>query len=106
MSRGLLVTIAVVICSTAPAPAQSPPAGAAAPPSFEAASIRPSPGGFIDFRFFPIRFVGTNLTLGQLIEQAYNIQPRELIGGPDWLRIDRFDVMATSDAEVSQDQMR
>lgn len=68
--------------------------------------VRPNGSGFIDFRFVPTRFVGTNLTLGQLIEQAYNIQPRELIGGPDWLRVDRFDVMATSGAEVSQDQMR
>jgi uncharacterized protein (TIGR03435 family) len=93
VSRGLL-TIAVVICSVAPAPAQQPPAGAAAPPSFEAASIRSSPGGFIDFRFLPIRFVATNLTLGQLVEQAY------------WVRVERFDVTATSGSEVSQDQMR
>ena len=105
MSRGFL-TIAVIICSVAPASAQQPPAGAASLPSFEAASIRPNGSGPIDFRFLPTRFVGTNLTLGQLIEQAYNIQPRELIGGPDWLRVDRFDVTATTGAEVSQDQMR
>ena len=105
MPRGFLA-IAVIICLVEPAPAQQTPAGAAAPPSFEAASIRPSAGGFIDFRFFPTRFVANNLPLGQLIEQAYNIQSRELIGGPDWLRVDGFDVMATSGAEVSQDQMR
>jgi uncharacterized protein (TIGR03435 family) len=103
--RGLL-TIAVIIWSVAPALAQQPPAGVATLPAFEAASIRPSGGGAIDFRFFPNRFVATNFTLGQLIEQAYNIQPRELIGGPDWLRVDRFNVTATSGAEVSQDQMR
>ena len=57
-------------------------------------------------RILPNRFVATNVTPGQLIEQAYNIQPRELIGGPDWLRVDRFDVTATSGAEVVQDQMR
>jgi uncharacterized protein (TIGR03435 family) len=103
--RGLL-TIAVIIWSVAPALAQQASPGAAPLPSFEAASIRPSGGGAIDFRFFPNRFVATNLTLGQLIEQAYSVQPRELIGGPDWLRVDRFNVTATCGAEVSQDQMR
>ena len=106
MSRALIiVAVAAVIAAAVSAHAQQP-APATAPPSFEAASIRPSGGGAIDFRFFPNRFAGTNLTLGQLIEQAYNIHPRELIGGPDWLRVDRFNVTATSGAEVSQDQMR
>ena len=105
MPRGVLA-IAVIIWSVAPALAQQPPAGAAPLPSFEAASIRPSGGGAIDFRFFPNRFVATNFTLGQLIEQAYNIQPRELIGGPDWLRVDGFNVTATSGSDVSQDHMR
>ncbi|MGH9241584.1 MAG: TIGR03435 family protein [Vicinamibacterales bacterium] len=105
MPRGFL-TVAVIIWSVAPASAQQPPAGAAAPSAFEAASIRPSGGGAIDFRFFPNRFVGTNLTLGQLIEQAYSIQPRELIGGPDWVRVERFNVTATSGAEVGLEQMR
>lgn len=105
MPRGFL-TVAVIIWSVAPASAQQPPAGAAAPSAFEAASIRPSGGGAIDFRFFPNRFVGTNLTLGQLIEQAYSIQPRELIGGPDWVRVERFNVTAISGAEVGLEQMR
>ena len=105
MSRAL-TTIAVVVIAAAVSGHAQQPAPATALPSFEAASIRPSSGGGIDFRFFPNRFVGTNLTLGQLIEQAYNIQPRELIGGPDWLRVDRFNVTATSGGEVSQDQMR
>ena len=106
MARGFL-TIAVIICLVAPAPAHQPPAGAAPLPSFEAASIKPLDSrGRIDFRFFPNRFVATSLTLSQLIEQAYKIQPRELLGGPEWVRVGAFDVIATSGREVSQDQMR
>jgi uncharacterized protein (TIGR03435 family) len=104
--RGVL-TIAIIIWSLAPAPAQRPPPGAAPAPSFEAASIKPlERGGRIDFRFFPNRFVATSFTLSQLIQQAYDIQPRELVGGPDWVRVDMFDVIATTAGEVSPNQMR
>ncbi len=96
----------MIIGSVSPVLAQQSPAGAVALPSFEAASIRQNGRGAIDSRFLPTRFVATNVTLGQLIEQAYNIQPRELIGGPEWVRVDRFDVTATSGSEVSPDQMR
>jgi uncharacterized protein (TIGR03435 family) len=105
MSRALITVAAVVVALAVSGQAQQP-APAAAPLSFEAASIRPNGRGAIDFRFLPTRFVATNVTLGQLIEQAYNIQPRELISGTDWVRVDRFDVTATSGPEVSPDQMR
>ena len=85
--------------------AQSP----AALPRFEAASIRPltpDQAGAIDFRFYPNRFVATTLRLSQLIEQAYSIEARELIGGPDWVRVDVFNVTATTGADVSQDRMK
>lgn len=104
MARALS-TVAVVLIAAAAVHAQQR-APAATLPSFEVASVRPNGAGAIDFRFFPTRFVATNLTLGQLIEQAYNIEPRELIGGPDWVRVARFDVTATSGAEVTQAQMR
>lgn len=77
--------------------------------SFEAASIRPVPDGArvpIDFRFLQGRFVATNLTLGQLIQQAYGIESRELIGGPAWVRVDRFSVTATAGESVDRDRMK
>lgn len=107
MSREFTTIAAIVIAAAVSGRAQQPAPGTAPQPSFEAASIRSNPGiGAIDFRFFPNRFVATTFTLGQLIEQAYNIQPRELIGGPDWVRVERFDVTATSGTEVGQDEMR
>ena len=108
MSR-LLLALVVTAFVAVPGHAQQPAAGAAALPSFEAASIRPidpNQGNPIDLPFFPNRFVATTVTLSQLIEQAYGIQPREIVGGPDWVRIERFHVTATTGADVSREQMR
>jgi uncharacterized protein (TIGR03435 family) len=77
--------------------------------TFEAASIVPTPldRGFpIDFKFLPSRFVATALTLGQLIEQAYELEARELIGGPAWVRDDRFNVTATAGENVDGARMK
>jgi uncharacterized protein (TIGR03435 family) len=41
-------------------------------------------------------FVGTNVSLKQLIENAYRrfaFDRREVIGGPDWISVDRFDLV-------------
>lgn len=101
-----LVAITVVISAIGAGAMAQAPAGAG--PAFEAASIKPveSTGRPIDFRFFPNRFVATTVTLSQLIEQAYSIQPREIIGGPDWVRVERFDVTATAGKDVDREQMK
>ena len=77
-----------------------------AAPAFEAVSIRPAAGRAIDFRFFPDRFVATVVTLPQLIEQAYSLEARELEGGPEWVRVDRWDVTATAGARTDRSQMQ
>jgi uncharacterized protein (TIGR03435 family) len=75
--------------------------------TFDAASIKPGDGARgIDVRFFPNRFVAMALTLDQLIQQAYGIEAREITGGPDWVRGDRFDVTATTAREVGKEQMQ
>jgi uncharacterized protein (TIGR03435 family) len=75
--------------------------------TFEAASIIPGDATFgIDFRFLPSRFVATAVTLGQLIEQAYELEFREVIGGPLWLREDRFNVTATAGENMEPARMR
>src|SRR5688572_23276035 len=85
-------------------PAQPPPSVA-----FEAASIAPVPeraGVPMDFRFFQERFVATNLALDQLIQIAYGIESREVVGGPEWVRVDRFNVTATAGESVDRDRMK
>ena len=45
------------------------------------------------------RFEGTNVTLVQLLERAYDVREFQVSGGPDWIRRDRFDVIGkTPDA--------
>jgi uncharacterized protein (TIGR03435 family) len=100
----------VLVCSllfgTVVGAAQPQPA-ASALPGFDAATIRAADRREpLDIEFFPGRFVATNVTLELLIEQAYEIEDRDLVGGPDWIRNgDRFDVegrtaVGTGNAEV------
>ena len=74
-------------------------------PQFEVATVRPNksgeqnaslgvrPGG---------RVIGTNQTVRNLIRNAYNVQPYQLIGGPAWMDSDRFDIQAKA-AEADLD---
>jgi len=50
--------------------------------------IQTSPGG---------RFTATNVTVKNLIQFAYRLQPFQVVGGPDWLNSNRFDIVAKGD---------
>jgi uncharacterized protein (TIGR03435 family) len=61
------------------------------------ASIGPRPGG---------RLNGTNQTARNLIRNAFNLQPYQMIGGPDWMDSDRFDIVAkAADADLDEKGM-
>ncbi len=66
--------------------------------AFEVASVKPNKSGDqrIMFGIQPGgRFTATNAPVVELIRQAYNIQfSGQLEGGPEWMRSDRFDVLA------------
>ena len=71
-------------------------------PSFEVASIKPNrnagapPGGI---RPLPNgRLNATNVTLEELLRRAYRLHESQLIGGPAWMKSDRFDVVAAAGA--------
>jgi uncharacterized protein (TIGR03435 family) len=81
-----------------------PPAADA--PAFEAASIRPAADtGRRGGRGTPGRFQGINLPARQLIRQAYDIHDSQIVGGPDWLATEGFDINATT-GDKPPDQMR
>src|SRR5262245_9266481 len=71
-------------------------AQAPAATAFEVASVKPNKGG--DGRVMlglqPGRFNATNVPVRMLIRQAFNVQEFQIVGGPDWLGSDRFDVVA------------
>jgi uncharacterized protein (TIGR03435 family) len=85
------------LCASAQTPASS------SGPRFEVASVKPNksgdphgtvvvqPGG---------RYAAVNVTVNQLIADAYGLQSGQLVGGPDWTRIERVDVTATAGGEV------
>ena len=72
----------------------------AQPTTFEAASVRPNNSGVPDstFRRQPGgRFNAINVTLRQIITNAYQIQGFQLLNLPDWAGQERFDIVARID---------
>jgi uncharacterized protein (TIGR03435 family) len=87
----LLVVAIGASAAPVPLPAQQAPA-------FEVASVKPSrpddsrrrtvllqPGG---------GFIAANITLRELVQSAYGLNSREVVGGPDWIDTERFDITA------------
>ena len=81
-------------------PPKIPPMAADANPSFEVATIKPAKpdekGNAILVRGG--QFSTINTTLLSLIEFAYNVQAKQVVGGPDWMASDKFDIAAKPDA--------
>jgi uncharacterized protein (TIGR03435 family) len=82
----------------APRP-EMPPMSADAKPGVEVATIKPAKpdaqgGGFIwDGR----ELKAINNTLASLICTAYNVQSKQIVGAPDWVFSEKFDVTAQPD---------
>ncbi len=81
------------------APPPVPPMAANADPSFEVATIKPSqpdrPGRAFLWR--GNQFTTINTTLMALITFAYGVQQKQVIGGPDWIDSDKFDIEGKPD---------
>jgi len=79
------------------------------PPTFEVASIKtnrsgdraqrlqPSPGG---------RLTVTNVSLRGLVRFAYEMLDVQVVGGPSWFAIDRFDIAAKAEGDPPAGEMR
>jgi uncharacterized protein (TIGR03435 family) len=72
-----------------------------ADPTFEVAIVKltnpDQRGGGI--RMQGRQFSASNLSVNDLITIAYGIHPRQLVGGPDWIEKDRYDVLGKPDVE-------
>ncbi len=80
-------------------PPKIPAMAADADPSFEVATIKPSkpeqPGKAFLVR--GTRFTTINTTMLDLITFAYDVQQKQVVGGPDWISTDKFDIAAQPD---------
>jgi uncharacterized protein (TIGR03435 family) len=74
---------------------------------FSAVSIRRNkssePGTFGDGG--PGRYRATNIPIGDLLRDTYDIKDFELIGAPDWLDTERYDIEATLENPVKRGDM-
>ena len=106
LAAGIVATIRTAMLPAVGAES-APPASAF--PTFEAASIASSKSGGLLPRiaFEPGgRFTATNVSLGMLIEDAYQLSALQITGGPQWIESDRFDVVAIGEAGARPDRIR
>jgi uncharacterized protein (TIGR03435 family) len=94
--------VAVLLISfLAPSHARAQGAGASAvSPAFEVATIKPTEPDAKKGRYIVMqgtdRFVATNYTVKLLIAAAYDLNPREISGGPEWVDSDHYDILAAT----------
>jgi uncharacterized protein (TIGR03435 family) len=91
---------------TIPAPPPKIPAMAMnANPSFEVATIKPSKPGQPG-KLYTVRgthFMTVNTTVMDLITVAYDVQQKQVVGGPDWISSDKFDIDGEPDVPGTPD---
>ena len=79
------------------------------PSAFAVATIKPSVSGVIGvMQIRGNRFATEGTTFGDLFKYAFTVNPNQMIGGPEWLKSDRFDVLADpeTDKRPTSDQMK
>jgi uncharacterized protein (TIGR03435 family) len=86
------------------APPPPKPMDSSAKPSFEVATIKPSNPDNRGKSILVGRGGGNTLTttntpLKELIILAYNLHPKQLIGGPSWVESENFDITAKPDRD-------
>jgi uncharacterized protein (TIGR03435 family) len=86
-----------------PAPPAPPKLMAAdADPSFEVSTIKPNNSGVMGLQALTFRgrtFITDNSSLADLMMFAYGVQMKQIVGAPDWIEKDRYDIDATPDQE-------
>ncbi|MGC2401596.1 MAG: TIGR03435 family protein [Acidobacteriaceae bacterium] len=87
-----------------------PPMSENADPSFEVATIKPSPPNRPGkgFGFPGDHFMTRNTNVNDLIAFAYGLHAKQIIDGPPWFGVDLYDIEAKPDTEgrPSQKQMQ
>jgi uncharacterized protein (TIGR03435 family) len=93
-----MVTVIAVVVSMA-----SDLAARSAADRFEVASVKPNRSAALNIGFDvpgSRRFTVTNAPLRDIIRFAYDVDDTRLVGGPDWIRSERFDIVATAERDI------
>lgn len=82
-----------------------PPAHRPAFDAFEVATVKPTPpddyrGGRLFRMPSAHQFIAKNYPLRLLIGVAFNLTPRAISGGPEWIDSDHYDIVAATPGEV------
>ena len=68
------------------------------PQDFEVATVRPAKDAEgMNNRRDPVQATWMNMPLAIVIQNAYRLQPDQLIGGPSLISSDRWDIIAKTD---------
>jgi uncharacterized protein (TIGR03435 family) len=110
LAAALVAAIAIPVAIgiiTSPRLAAQIVAPATDSPTFEVASIKPNAGGGrMGGTNSPGRLNMTGMPVRRLITQAYEIHDSQIIGGPDWMRTQGFDIAATVTGTPTPDERR
>ena len=101
--------LALSFCMTVHADAQAPAPSISDLPSFDVASVRQNTSGeFVgSFGFEPGgQLIVVNNPVRSLIRSAYGVQNYQVLGGPEWMNSDRYDVRARAAGGPSEEQLR
>src|SRR6187431_3483747 len=77
-------------------------------PAFEVVSVKPHTSG--DGRWMMTmqpggRFVAINVPLRLVIRTTFNLQDDQIVGAPEWLDADRFDINAKAPDDIRPEQI-
>jgi uncharacterized protein (TIGR03435 family) len=73
-----------------------------ADPTFEVATIKPNNSGATSMQGLTVNgrnFATRASSLADLISFSYQVQTKQIVGGPDWIDKDRFDIAAVPDID-------
>lgn len=83
-------------------PALRKPMASDAEPGIDVATIKPNDSGGASLQVLTFRgrsLVTVNSSLADLMMFAYSVQRKQIVGAPDWIDRDRYDIVATPDQE-------
>jgi uncharacterized protein (TIGR03435 family) len=101
----VLPALCVVIVAGSSAQSQAP---APERPAFEVASIKlrqPTPPFRVSTEIGPAGIHYNNVTLKNCIRSAYGVEPYRILGGPDWINSERYEIISKAASAVPKAQL-